>query len=144
MGDILPVLAEMSTHDEEMFTDEEVELFIWLLDADMEADIEWQEFERIVEKAKETVMPMAEYSSWQKMRADKRKHLRRQGDPDVKSRIPLTSAQEVGLQTLRYQVPAGEYRRFSSPLTAYAQAATRMDLGQSIKGTIPQDLADGM
>ena len=39
-----------------LFTDEEVELFIWLFDADMDTTIEWQEFERIVVKAKGTVL----------------------------------------------------------------------------------------
>jgi hypothetical protein len=46
------VLAEVASGSDETFTDEEVELFIWLFDASMDTEIEWSHFQTVIQKAK--------------------------------------------------------------------------------------------
>lgn len=51
------VLAEVAGGSDETFTDEEVELFIWLFDTSMDTEIEWSHFQAVILKAKGRSIP---------------------------------------------------------------------------------------
>ena len=80
--------------------EEEVQLFMTNFDTNQDGKVTWEEFSACLGKIKETVGKNAntakEYTSWEKMRADRYKHVRMGEELQGKYKVPMTGSQTIG------------------------------------------------
>ena len=80
--------------------EEEVEMFMTRFDLNHDGKVSWEEFCTCLNKIKSEVGSKAntakEYTSFEKMRADRFKHVRMNHEVQGKYKLPMTSSQGVG------------------------------------------------
>ena len=72
-------------------------------DLNQDGKVTWDEFRFVLNKLKEEFSQVSgnakEYTSWEKMRSDRYKHIRMKKDLQDKYKMPMTSSQGIGFLT---------------------------------------------
>ena len=80
--------------------EEEVSMFMAAFDTNQDGKVTWEEFCAALGRLRDEVKSKAggakEYQSWEKMRADRYKHVRMTGELQGKYKVPMTSSQGIG------------------------------------------------
>lgn len=101
-GSIAPSEVEDMLHDTYGFPplEDEVQMFMSRFDLNQDGRVTWEEFKTVLENIKHEMHIKAgnarEYDSYEKMRADRYKHIRMRKDLQDKYKQPMTSSQSYG------------------------------------------------